>query len=62
VRPDAVRRTVDELADSPEVRAGMLPAVGTGEVDELPGGERGSQPLGGLVVEHLPARVGYRCD
>jgi hypothetical protein len=62
VRPDAVGRTVDELADPSEIRAGMLPAVGAGEVHELPGGQRGSQSLGGLVVEHLPARVGYRCD
>src|SRR5205085_8049033 len=44
----------------PEVRCGVLPAVGTGEVDEFACGERGSKPLPGLGVKQLPSRVADR--
>ena len=38
-----------------QVRGRVLPAVGSGEVDQPAAGQRRLEALAGLVVEHLPA-------
>ena len=53
-------RGLGDLLGPPEVGRRVLPAVRAGEVDQLAGGERGRQPLAGLGVEQVPARLGDR--
>jgi len=51
-------RCVGERRRAAEVRRRMLPAVRSGEVDQLARSERGRQALTGLVVDEAPARLG----
>src|SRR5699024_8158105 len=45
------------VVDTAQVGRRVIPAEGTGEVDDLTGAERDDQPLGGLAVDALPVAV-----